>query len=64
MRSNKIEPKRLRFVQKKGDTAPWLFLVEGKKGSAPYMKVESPFLIQAKDSDENSDELRRVYRLI
>ncbi len=64
MRNNKIEPKRLRFVQKKGDTAPWLFLVEGKKGSAPYLKVEAPFLIQAKDSDENSDELRRVYRLI
>ena len=64
MRNNKIEPKRLRFVQKKGDTAPWLFLVEGKKGSAPYMKVEPPFLIQAKDSDENSDELRRVYRRI
>lgn len=64
MRNNKIEPKRLRFVQKKGDTAPWLFLVEGKKGSAPYMKVEAPFLIQAKDSDETSDELRRVYRLI
>ena len=64
MRRNKVEPKRLRFVQKKGDTAPWLFLVEGKKGSAPYMKVEAPFLIQAKDSDENSEELRRVYRLI
>ena len=64
MRNNKIEPKRLRFVQKKGDTAPWLVRVEGKKGSAPYMKVEAPFLIQAKDSDENSDELRRVYRLI
>ncbi len=64
MRKNKVEPKRLRFVQKKGDTAPWLFLVEGKKGSAPYLKVEAPFLIQAKDSDENSEELRRVYRLI
>ena len=64
MHRNKVEPKRLRFVQKKGDTAPWLFLVEGKKGSAPYMKVEAPFLIQEKDSDENSEELRRVYRLI
>ena len=64
MRRNKVEPKRLRFVQKKGDTAPWLFLVEGKKGSAPYMKVEAPFLIQEKDSDDNSEELRRVYRLI
>lgn len=64
MRKYKIEPKRLRFVQKKGDTAPWLFLVEGKKGSASYLKVEAPFLIQQKDSDENSDELRRIYRLI
>ena len=30
MRSAGIEPKRLRFVAKHPDTAPWLFLVEGK----------------------------------
>ena len=64
MRKFKIEPKSMREVIQRPGKEPSLVLVEGKKGSAPYMKVEAPFLIQAKDSDENSDELRRVYRLI
>ena len=38
MKNNGIEPKRLRFVSKNPDTAPWLFLIEGKKGSKPFMK--------------------------
>lgn len=63
MRKNKVEPKRVRFVQKKGDTEPWLFLAEGRKGGKPYLHVEAPFLIQEKDSTEFSEELRRVYRL-
>ena len=29
MRENGIEPKTLRFVSKKGDTQPWLVLIEG-----------------------------------
>lgn len=61
MRKYKIEPKRVRFVQKKGDTAPWLFLVEGRKGGKPYMKVEPPLLIQ--DQEGNfSQELQHIYR--
>ena len=64
MRSHGIEPKRLRFVQKKGNTQPWLFLVEGRKGGKPYIQVEPPFLIQEPDSGEFSEELRRVYRLL
>lgn len=39
MKNNGIEPKRLRFVSKNPQTAPWLFLIEGKKGSKPFMKV-------------------------
>lgn len=46
MRQNGIEPKRLRFVQQRADTAPWLFLVEGKKGARPFLQVEKPFLIE------------------
>ena len=30
MKKNNIEPKRLRFVSKNADEAPWLFLIEGK----------------------------------
>ena len=43
---------RLRFVQKKGDTAPWLFLVEGKKGSAPGFRIQSPLIIEKEHVDE------------
>ena len=39
MKQNNIEPKRLRFVSKNETTAPWLFLIEGKKNSKPFMKV-------------------------
>ncbi len=46
MRQNGIEPKRVRFVQQRPDTAPWLFLAEGKKGAKPFLQVEKPFLIE------------------
>ena len=46
MRAHGIEPKRLRFVQKNAHSAPWLFLVEGKRGSRPFLQVEPPVLIE------------------
>ncbi len=39
MRVNGIEPKNLRFVSKKGDTQPWLVLIEGKRGAKNGLKV-------------------------
>lgn len=39
MRQNNIEPKALRFVSKTPNDAPWLFLIEGKLGSKPFMKI-------------------------
>lgn len=60
MRRAKLEPKRLRFVQKRGDTAPWLFLLEGRKCAGSFLKVEQPLIVE----DENGDfspELRRIY---
>lgn len=61
MRRYKIEPKRLRFVQKRGDTAPWLFLLEGKKGAKHFLSVEKPLLIQDENGDF-SEELKRIYQ--
>lgn len=46
MRRYGIEPKRLRFVQQRPHTAPWLFLVEGKKGAKPFLQVDEPFYIE------------------
>ena len=48
MRSAGIEPKRLRFVAKHADTEPWLFLVEGKKGAKPFMRVEPVLAVEEK----------------
>ena len=59
MRQNGIEPKRLRFVAKNATKAPWLFLVEGKKGSKPFLQVEPLFVMY--DGCEFSDDLKRVY---
>ncbi len=59
MKNHNIEPKRIRFVSKTPDDAPWLFLVEGKKGSKPFMKVEKQLYIRS--GDGFSDELKKIY---
>lgn len=40
MRGAGIEPKRLRLVCKSHGSAPWLFLIEGKKGAKPFLQIE------------------------
>ena len=60
MRQNNIEPKRLRMVAKNADTPPWLFLIEGKKGSAPYMDIEPT--LQVLDGENFTEEMLNVYR--
>ena len=59
MKNHDIEPKRLRFVSKNADEAPWLFLIEGKKGSKPFMKVEPQLYIRSENGF--TDELQRIY---
>ncbi|MDD6807626.1 MAG: methyltransferase [Oscillospiraceae bacterium] len=56
MREYGLEPKRIRFVQKRPDTAPWLFLIEGKKGAKPHLTVMPPLIIQDENGN-NSKEL-------
>lgn len=55
MKKSGIEPKRLRFVQKNAHSAPWLFLIEGKKGSKPFLTVEKPLLM------DNTEEVEKIY---
>lgn len=47
MRANKIEPKRLRLVCKTPDSAPWLFLLEGKKFAKPFLQVEPSLFVRS-----------------
>lgn len=59
MREASIEPKRLRFVSKTPADPPWLFLIEGKKGSKPFLQVEQPLFVQGENGF--SDELLKIY---
>lgn len=60
MRQNKVEPKRLRFVQQKTLSKPWLVLVEGKKGGKPGLIAESALIVE-NDSGGYSPEMSRIY---
>lgn len=59
MKANSIEPKELRFVCKTPSDAPWLFLIEGKKGGKPFMKVLPQLYING--AEGFSDELLSIY---
>ncbi|MEG1391107.1 MAG: methyltransferase [Angelakisella sp.] len=60
MRRAKLEPKRLRFVQQHPHTAPWLILIEGKKGGKPFLRVEPPLIVEKVDGGF-SDEMLEIY---
>lgn len=59
MRENGIEPKTLRFVSKKGDTQPWLVLIEGKRGAKNGLKVEKN-LVAYNDDGTLSQEMLEI----
>lgn len=40
-----IEPKRMRFVQKAGDSSPIVVLMEGRRGGKPGLKIEPPLIL-------------------
>lgn len=59
MRQNGIEPKTLRFVSKKGDTQPWLVLIEGKRGAKSGLKVEKN-LVAYNDDGTLTEEMLKI----
>lgn len=59
MRNHGIEPKRMRFVQKNGESAPWLVLIDGRKGGKAGLLVEKPLLMQTADGAP-SDEILNI----
>ncbi len=60
MRAAGIEPKRLRMVQNAEGTAPWLVLIEGRRGGKPSLDILPPFIMRKADGSD-SDELARLY---
>lgn len=60
MRENRLEPKRLRFVSDKFGQKPFLFLVEGKKNSKPFISIE-PSLYIKDESGGFTKEMLEIY---
>lgn len=60
MRKYKLEPKRLRFVVDKTGEEPFLFLVEGKKGAKPFLRVE-PTLVIKNEECRFTKEMLEIY---
>ena len=58
-----IEPKRLQPVQKRGDTAPWLFLLEARKDGRPGLCWEPPLVLYNPDGTPSA-AMRHIYREI
>ena len=55
LREQKIEAKRVRFVAQQADRAPWLVLVEGKRGGKPGLRVEPPLVLQTADGADSAE---------
>ncbi len=62
MRSNGIEPKRLRTVHKNPECPPWLILVEGRKGGRNFLQIEKPLYVRSADGGLSA-EMNRIYHL-
>lgn len=60
MRAQGIEPKRLRFVAQRAGRAPWLFLLEGRRGGKPGLCIEPLFILED-PSGNCSPEMRAIY---
>lgn len=56
----KLTPKRLRFVAHRSGKAPWLFLLESRKGGRPGLKTEPEFRM-VDDAGAPTPEARAVY---
>lgn len=60
LRAQGLEPKRLRFVAQRADCAPWLFLLEGRRGGKPGLRVE-PLFVMEDDIGVCSPDMRAIY---
>lgn len=59
MRQAGTEPKRLQLVHKTADSEPWLFLLEGKRGAAPFLRIDPPFLMY--ENGELTEQAAALY---
>lgn len=59
--AHRLEPKRLLPVQKRADTAPWLFLLEARRDGRPGLTWLPPLILYTA-AGEPSPAMREIYR--
>ena len=59
MSKYRVEPKRLRLVAKEKGSAPWLFLLEGRRDGKPGTVIEPTLYLY--ENGELSDEMKKIY---
>ena len=57
-----LEPKRLRLVQHRADSAPSLALIEARRGGKPGLTVCAPLLL-CDETGADSPELKEIYHM-
>lgn len=60
MRRGGVEPKRMRLVQLDAGHAPWLTLVEGRRGGRPGLRME-PTLCMRDGQGNETAAMRQIY---
>lgn len=60
MRASQIEPKRIRLVQQRANSVPWLVLIEGRRGGKPGIKF-LPVLTVENSDGMYSAEMCEIY---
>ena len=60
MRKGAVEVKRIRFVTQQEGKAPWLVLVEGKRGAKSSVTVEKNLVMFGADG-KPTDEFRAMF---
>ena len=61
--AEKLEPKRMRLVASTPDKAPYLALIEAKKGAAPGLVIEKTLTVANADGSY-TEEVDRIYHRI
>ena len=62
MRLADIEPKRMRFVCHKAESAPSLVLIGGRRGGRPGLDVQPALILRGPDG-QATEELRQIYHM-
>ena len=62
MRLADIEPKRLRLISHKADSAPALVLIEGRRGGRPGLAAQANLILTAPNGSP-TDEVRKIYHM-